>query len=62
MYVVTAVEDASGHVDTVSQDETHTAKHLCQEERGGKKEEGEEQHGPIVPSIIITLNLEEEIP
>ena len=49
MDIVTAVGDPGEHVDTVSKDEANTAEETSEEERGGEKDKGKDQHGPVVP-------------
>ena len=43
-------EEYSGHhVDTVGENEPHTAKEFCEEVRSREKQQGEDQHHPVVP-------------
>ena len=47
--VVAAVSNPGGHVDTVGEDEPNAAQEPSEEEGRGEKDEGEDQHGPVVP-------------
>lgn len=43
-------EEYSGHhVDTVGENEPHTAKEFCEEVGSREKQQGEDQHHPVVP-------------
>ena len=50
MDVETAVGDPSDHIDTVSKDESNTAKETSEEERGREEHKGEDQHVPVIPA------------
>lgn len=43
------VEYSGCHVDTVGENEPHTAKEFCEEVRSREKHQGEDQHHPVVP-------------